>query len=46
MGLGNLGAGQSNFFNGQELLSFAASWAVCLMLVLYWGSYLWLRRKY
>ena len=31
---------------GQELLSFAASWAVCLMLVLYWGSWLILRKKY
>ena len=31
---------------GQDLLSMAASYAVCLMLVLYWGSYLILRRKY
>ena len=31
---------------GQELLSLAASYTVCLMLVLYWGSYLILRKKY
>ncbi|MBR5316077.1 MAG: hypothetical protein IKU44_04720 [Firmicutes bacterium] len=31
---------------GQELLSFAASGAVCLMLVLYWGAYYFLKRKY
>ena len=31
---------------GQELLSYAASVAVCLMLVLYWVSYLVLRKKY
>ena len=31
---------------GQELLSMAASWAVCIMLVLYWGSYVVLRKKY
>ena len=31
---------------GQDLLSLAASYAVCLMLVLYWGSYLILRKKY
>ena len=31
---------------GQEMLSLAASWAVCLMLVLYYGSYLVLRKKY
>jgi uncharacterized membrane protein len=31
---------------GQDLLSLAASWAVCLMLVLYWGSYLVLKKKY
>ena len=31
---------------GQDLLSLAASWAVCLILVLYWGSYLILKRKY
>ena len=30
----------------QELLSMAASGAVCLMLVLYWGSYYVLKRKY
>lgn len=31
---------------GQELLSMAASGAVCLMLLLYWGSYLILKKKY
>lgn len=31
---------------GQELLSMAASYAVCLLLVLYWGAYLILRKKY
>ena len=31
---------------GQELLSQAASFAVCLMLVLYWGSYFVLKKKY
>ena len=31
---------------GQELLSTAASFAVCLMLILYWGSYAVLKRKY
>ena len=31
---------------GQEVLSFAASGAVCLMLLLYWISYLILRKKY
>ena len=31
---------------GQEVLSFAASGAVCLMLVLYWISYFILRKKY
>ena len=31
---------------GQDLLSMAASWAVCVMLVLYWGSYMVLRKKY
>lgn len=31
---------------GQELLSLAASYAVCLLLVLYWGSWLVLRKKY
>lgn len=31
---------------GQELLSFAASYSVCLMLILYWISYLFLRKKY
>ena len=30
---------------GQELLSLAASYAVCLLLVLYWGSWLVLRKK-
>ena len=31
---------------GQEILSFAASGAICIMLVLYWISYLILKRKY
>lgn len=31
---------------GQELLSLAASYAVCLMILLYWVSYLVLRKKY
>ena len=31
---------------GQELLSMASGYAVCLMLVLYWGAYFILRRKY
>ena len=30
----------------QNLLSIATSGAVCLMLVLFWGSYIILRRKY
>ena len=31
---------------GQELLSQAAAYAVCLMLILYWISYMFLKRKY
>ena len=31
---------------GQELLMFAASGSVCLMLVLYWVSYFILNKKY
>ncbi|MBR3807237.1 MAG: hypothetical protein IKJ15_02545 [Lachnospiraceae bacterium] len=31
---------------GQDLLSMAASGAVCLMLILYWISYIVLNRKY
>jgi len=31
---------------GQDLLSYAASMAVCLLLVLYWIAYYVLRRKY
>lgn len=31
---------------GQELLSMAASGAVCLMVLLYWGSYMILKKKY
>ena len=31
---------------GQELLSMAASGAVCFMLVLYWGAYMILQKKY
>jgi len=31
---------------GQDLLSVAAGFAVCIILVLYWFSYLFLRKKY
>lgn len=31
---------------GQELLSSAAAWAVCLITLLYWISFMILRRKY
>ena len=31
---------------GQDLLSQAASWAVCLMLLLYWSTYHILKKKY
>ena len=31
---------------GQDQWSMAASYALCLLLVLYWGSYLVLKRKY
>lgn len=31
---------------GEELLSMAASYAVCLMLILYWISYMILKKKY
>ena len=31
---------------GQELLSMVSWYAVCLMLILYWGAYLILRKKY
>ena len=31
---------------GQDLLSTAASYAVCLILILYWVSYLVLRKRY
>ena len=31
---------------GQDLLSQAASWGVCLMLLLYWGAYKVLQKKY
>ena len=31
---------------GNVLLSQAAAWAVCLMLLLYWGAYHILKRKY
>ncbi len=31
---------------GQDMLSTAASTAVCLMLILYWGIYMILRKKY
>lgn len=30
----------------QELLSMAASYGICLMLILYWGAYMVLRKKY
>ena len=30
----------------QDVLSLAASYAICLMLILYWVSYLILRKKY
>ena len=31
---------------GQELLSMAASIAICILVVLYWGCYLVLQKKY
>ena len=31
---------------GQDLLSLAASYAVCLIMILYWISYIILKRKY
>lgn len=31
---------------GQDQLSLAAGWAVCLMVILYWISFLILRKKY
>ena len=31
---------------GQELLSLAASYALCFMLMVYWVSYYFLKRKY
>ena len=31
---------------GQELLSMAASFAVCILVLLYWGSYWLLKKKY
>ena len=31
---------------GQDQWSLACSYALCLLLVLYWGSYLVLKRKY
>lgn len=31
---------------GQDLLSIATSGMVCFMLVLFWGSYVFLKRKY
>lgn len=33
-------------FMGQDLLSYAASMAVCLLLVLYWVAYYVLQKKY
>ena len=31
---------------GQDVWSLAASYAVCLLMILYWGSYQVLKRKY
>ena len=31
---------------GQELLSVAAGFAVCLMILLFWGAYMILRKRY
>lgn len=31
---------------GQDMLSRMAGWAVCLLIVLYWFSWLYLRKKY
>lgn len=31
---------------GQEILSMAASYAVCLMMILYWVTYMILKKKY
>ena len=31
---------------GQDLLSLAAGYSVCLLILLYWGSYLVLQKKY
>ena len=31
---------------GQELLSIAAGFAICILMVLYWGCYLILKKKY
>jgi len=31
---------------GQDLLSMMASYAICLILILYWGAYMILNRKY
>ena len=32
--------------SGQDELSIFAGYSVCLILVLFWGSWLWLKRKY
>ena len=31
---------------GQDAMSKMAGWAVCLLVVLYWLNWLWLRKKY
>ena len=31
---------------GHDILSMGASWAVCLIILFYWGSYMILRKKY
>ena len=31
---------------GQELLAIASAYSVCLVLLLFWGSYIFLRKKY
>ena len=33
-------------FSGREELMMMAAWSVCLIIILYWISYLFLRRKY
>ena len=31
---------------GHDILSMGASWAVCLIILFYWGAYMILRKKY